>query len=116
MPLPAETTRNIAADIATKGCRRRERVRKLIDALDRYAGERGLTVRRISQTKVKTTFLLLGIRNKNQMAHKRCGQKESTAGNHRKRRNAHQPEILTWAARPAEKVSNRSFFAGLLDV
>jgi hypothetical protein len=43
-------------------------VRKLIDELDPYARGRGLTVDRISQTKVKRILLPLGIRNKNQMA------------------------------------------------
>jgi hypothetical protein len=51
-----------------RNCRRRPRVRKLIEALDRYGRERGLTVRKIPQLTVKRTFEPLGIRNKNQMA------------------------------------------------
>ncbi len=55
-------------DVAAKGCRRCRRVRELVEALDRYGRERGLTVRKVAQARVKRTFLPLGIRNKNQMA------------------------------------------------
>src|SRR6266851_653660 len=58
----------VLEDVAAKGCRRRKRVRELIQVLDRYGRERGLTVRKIAQSRVKRTFLPLGIRNKNQMA------------------------------------------------
>src|SRR5712692_1650169 len=47
----------VLEDVAAKGCRRRKRVRELVEVLDRYGRERGLTVRTIAQTKVKTTFL-----------------------------------------------------------
>src|SRR5712692_6842380 len=58
----------VLEDVAAKGCRRRKRVRDLVQTLDRYGRERGLTVRIIAQAKMKKTFLPLGIRNKNQMA------------------------------------------------
>jgi len=58
----------VVEDINAKHCRRRERVRKLINELEEYTRERGLTVRRISQVKLKRAFLPLGIRNKHQMA------------------------------------------------
>ncbi len=57
----------VLEDVAAKGCRRRRRLRELVDALDHYGRERGLTVRRIPQTAVKKTLLRSGIRNKNQM-------------------------------------------------
>src|SRR5947209_1334462 len=44
----------VLEDGDAKHCRRRERVRQLIDALDRHARGRGLTVRKMSQRKVKT--------------------------------------------------------------
>ena len=40
----------------------------MVDALERYGRERGLTVRKIAQSRVKRTFLPWGIRHKNQMA------------------------------------------------
>ena len=43
-------------------------MRELVEALDRYGRERGLTVRKVAQARVKRTFLPLGIRNKNQVA------------------------------------------------
>jgi hypothetical protein len=43
-------------------------VRELVEALDRYGRERGLTLRKIAQARVKRTFLPSGIRNKNQIA------------------------------------------------
>jgi hypothetical protein len=58
----------VLEDVAAKGCRRRRRVRELVEVLDRYGRERGLTVRKVAQARVKRTFLPLGIRNKNQMA------------------------------------------------
>jgi len=58
----------VLEDVAAKGCRRCGRVRELVEGLDRYGRERGLTVRKIAQVSVKRTFLPLGIRNKNQMA------------------------------------------------
>jgi hypothetical protein len=58
----------VLEDVAAKGCRRCRRVRELVDALDRYSRERGLTVRKVTQARVKRTFFPLGIRNKNQMA------------------------------------------------
>src|ERR1700730_13944834 len=58
----------VLEDVAAKGCRRRKRVRKLVEVLDRYGRERGLTVRQIAQASVKKAFLPLGIRNKNQVA------------------------------------------------
>ncbi len=57
----------VLEDVAEKGCRRRRRVRVLLDGLEQYGRERGLTVRRIPQTAVKKTLLYSGIRNKNQM-------------------------------------------------
>src|SRR5712671_5331150 len=36
----------VLEDIAAKGCRRGQRVRKLIEVLDQYGRERGLTVRK----------------------------------------------------------------------
>ncbi len=53
---------------ASHTSRRRNRVRRLLVALDIRARERGLTVRKISQTKLKCTFLARGIRNKFQKA------------------------------------------------
>jgi hypothetical protein len=35
----------VLEDVGARHCRRRSRVRELIDALDRYGRERGLTVR-----------------------------------------------------------------------
>jgi hypothetical protein len=58
----------VLEDVTAKGCRRRRRVRELVEILDCYARERGLTVRKIAQTTVKRTLLPLGIWNKNQMA------------------------------------------------
>ena len=58
----------VLEDVTAKGCRRCRRVRELVGALDRHGRERGLTVRKIAHTRVKQTFLALGIRNKNQMA------------------------------------------------
>src|SRR5216683_337335 len=58
----------VLEDVAAKGCRRCRRVRELVDGLEQYGRERGLTVRKVAQTKVKRTFLPLRIRNKNQMA------------------------------------------------
>jgi hypothetical protein len=55
-------------DTAAKGCRRGRRVRDLMEALELYARSRGLTVRKISQDRVKRTFSPLGVRNKDQMA------------------------------------------------
>ncbi len=58
----------VLEDVTAKGCRRCRRVRELVEVLDRYGRERGLTVRKVAQSRVKRTFLPLGIRNKNQMA------------------------------------------------
>ena len=58
----------VLEDVTARGCRRRRRVRELVEVLDRYGRERGLTVRKIAQTKVKRTLLPFGIRNKNQTA------------------------------------------------
>jgi Holliday junction resolvasome RuvABC endonuclease subunit len=58
----------VLEDAAERNCRRHPRVRQLIEALEHYGRERGLTVRKIARTTVKKTFLLCGIRNKNQMA------------------------------------------------
>jgi hypothetical protein len=58
----------VLEDVAAKGCRRCRRVRELVDGLEWYGRERGLTVRKVAQARVKRTFLPLGIRNKNQMA------------------------------------------------
>ncbi len=58
----------VLEDVAAMGCRRRRRVRELVEVLDRYGRERGLTVRKVAQARVKRTFLPLCIRNKNQMA------------------------------------------------
>jgi hypothetical protein len=58
----------VLEDVAGKGCRRCRRVRELVDGLEQYGRERGLTVRRIPQTAVKRTLLDSGIRNKDQMA------------------------------------------------
>jgi hypothetical protein len=58
----------VLEDVAAKGCRRRRRVHDLIETLDQYGRERGLTVRKVAQAGVKRTFLPLGIRNKGQMA------------------------------------------------
>jgi hypothetical protein len=58
----------VLEDVAAKGCRRRRRVRELVDSLEQYGRERGLTVRKVAQARVKRTFLPLGIRHKNQMA------------------------------------------------
>ncbi len=58
----------ILEDVLAKGCRRRKRVRELVEVLDRYGRERGLTVRKVAQARVKKLFLPLGIRNKDQMA------------------------------------------------
>jgi hypothetical protein len=58
----------VLEDVAAKSCRRCRRVRELVDGLEQYGRERGLTVRKIAQAKVKRTLLPLGIRNKNQTA------------------------------------------------
>jgi hypothetical protein len=58
----------ILEDVAARDCRRRRRVRGLVEALDRYGRERGLTVREIARARVKQMFVPLGIRNKDQMA------------------------------------------------
>ncbi len=58
----------VLEDVAAKGCRRCRRVRELVDGLEQYGRERGLTVRKIAQAEVKRTLLPLGIRNKNQTA------------------------------------------------
>jgi hypothetical protein len=58
----------ILEDVAARDCRRRRRVRELVESMDRYGRERGITVRKIAQAKVKRTFSPLGIRNKSQMA------------------------------------------------
>jgi hypothetical protein len=58
----------VVEDVATKGSRRCRRVRELVEALDRFGRERGLTVRKISQAKVKRAFSPSGIRNKDQIA------------------------------------------------
>jgi hypothetical protein len=58
----------VLENMASKACRRCGRVRELVEALDHYARERGLTVRKIAQTTVKRTFNPLSVRNKNQVA------------------------------------------------
>lgn len=58
----------ILEDVTARDCLRRQRVRELVDALDRYGRERGLSVRKLAQARVKKTFSPLGIRNKGQMA------------------------------------------------
>jgi len=58
----------VLEDVEARRCLRRPRVRELVQALERYGRERGLTVRKLAQTTVKKTFSPLGIRNKNQMA------------------------------------------------
>src|SRR6266849_6412339 len=58
----------VLEDVAAKGCRRCRRVRELVDGLEWYGRERGLTVRKVAQSRVKRIFLPLGIRNKNEMA------------------------------------------------
>jgi hypothetical protein len=55
----------VLEDVSSKDCRRRKRVRDLIEALDRLGRNRGLSVRRIAQAKVKRTF---AVSNKAQMA------------------------------------------------
>jgi hypothetical protein len=46
----------VLEDVSSKNCRRRKRVQELIDALDQLGRSRGLSVRRIAQTKVKRTL------------------------------------------------------------
>jgi hypothetical protein len=58
----------VLENVASKACRRCGRVLELVEALDHYGRERGLTVRKIAQTTVKRTFGPLGARNKNQLA------------------------------------------------
>jgi hypothetical protein len=58
----------VLEEVAERNCRRCPRVRQLIEALEHYGRERGLTVRKVARTTVKKTFLPSGIRNKNQMA------------------------------------------------
>jgi hypothetical protein len=58
----------VLEDVAAKDCRRRRRVRELVEIMDQYGRERGLTVRKVAQARVKRTFLPFGIQNKNQMA------------------------------------------------
>jgi hypothetical protein len=58
----------VVEDVGARHCRRCRRVRELVEALDHYGRERGLTVRKIAQTTVKRTFRPPGVRNKNQMA------------------------------------------------
>ena len=55
----------VLEDVSSKNCRRRKRVRELIDALDQLGRRRGLSVRRINQAKVRRT---LSVSNKTQMA------------------------------------------------
>jgi hypothetical protein len=58
----------VLEDVAAKGCRRRRRVRELLEALELYVRGRGLTARKISQVTVKSIFSPLGVRNKNEKA------------------------------------------------
>jgi transcriptional regulator with XRE-family HTH domain len=58
----------VLEDVAAKGCRRCRRVRVLVEALELYARSRGLTVRKISQARVRKAFSALGVQNKDQMA------------------------------------------------
>jgi hypothetical protein len=58
----------VLEDVTAKGCRRCRRVRDLVETLELYARNRGLTVRKISQSTVKRTFSPLGVQNKDQMA------------------------------------------------
>src|SRR5713101_636031 len=58
----------VLEDVAAKGCRRCRRVRQLVDGLEWYGRERGLTARKIAQSIVKKNLVRSGIRNKNQMA------------------------------------------------
>jgi hypothetical protein len=58
----------VLEDNATNGCRRRDRVRKLIEILDLYGREHGLTIRKVAQSSVKRTFSQFGVRNKDQLA------------------------------------------------
>jgi hypothetical protein len=55
----------VLEDVSSKNCRRRKRVRELIDALDQLARSGGLSVRRITQAKVKKA---LSVSNKTKMA------------------------------------------------
>ncbi len=55
----------VLEDVSSKNCRRRKRVRNLIEALDQLGRSRGLSVRKLAQTKVKRT---LSVSNKAQMA------------------------------------------------
>jgi hypothetical protein len=55
----------VLEDVSSKNCRRWQRVRNLIEALDQLGRSRGFSVRRIAQAKVKKT---LSVSNKTQMA------------------------------------------------
>ena len=55
----------VLEDVSSKNCRRRKRVRDLIEALDHLGRSRGLSVRRITQAKVKKA---LSVSNKTKMA------------------------------------------------
>jgi hypothetical protein len=55
----------VLEDISSKNCRKRKRVRDLIEALDQLGRSRGISVRKIVQTKIKRT---LSVSNKAQMA------------------------------------------------
>src|SRR6266851_3544502 len=46
----------VLEDVAAKDCRRCRRVLELVDALEWYGRERGLTVRKIAQSRVKRIF------------------------------------------------------------
>jgi hypothetical protein len=58
----------VLEDTSSKGCRKRKRVRDLIEALDQLGRSRGLSVRPIAQATVKKTFFSSDVRNKNEMA------------------------------------------------
>jgi hypothetical protein len=55
----------VLEDVFSKNCRRRKRVRDLIEGLDHLGRNRGLSVRRITQAKVKRA---LSVSNKTKMA------------------------------------------------
>jgi Holliday junction resolvasome RuvABC endonuclease subunit len=58
----------VVEDAHAKGCRKRRRVRELLESLETRAASRGVTVRRVARQRVRKAFLARGIRNKDQVA------------------------------------------------
>jgi hypothetical protein len=81
----------VLEDVSSKNCRRRKRVRELIEALDELGRSQGLSVRRVAKTKVKRT---LSVSNKLQMA-------QSIATRFRELSSRLPPERKPWMSEDA---------------